>query len=188
MTAIELEKKLGINESAIRRHLDGLEKDGYVEHYFRKADRGRPKKLYKISEGGRHLFPNKNDVLLSYLSETISEEYGEENLKKLLSKTAEKFANRLSNEKQDFEPKLKEFVKSLNRFGFYASLSEKKNGYCIEYRNCVFGQAGHNENDYLCNMHREIVEKALPEAKISGRSGEEGNRTCLHRIDIGSND
>lgn len=184
MTAIELEEKLGINESAIRRHLDGLEQKNYVEHYFKKADRGRPKKFYRIDEKGRSLFPNKNDVLLSYLLETIKEEFGEENLEKILSKTAEKLADRLSSEEGEFESRLREFVGSLNRFGFYASLSKTDGEYVIEYRNCVFRHIGEEDDDHLCTMHREIVEKALPETNVEAEKGEEVNSSCLHRIEV----
>ncbi|MFP4005269.1 MAG: helix-turn-helix transcriptional regulator [Candidatus Hadarchaeia archaeon] len=188
MSAIELEKKLGINESAIRRHLDSLEQDGYVEHYFKKAKRGRPKKLYKVSEGGRSLFPDKNDLLLSYLTDTIKENYGKNELEKILNKTAEKFAEMLSSEEEEPETKIEEFLKSLNRFGFYATIEERDSELIIKYKNCVFGELGPQNDDYLCNMHKEIVSKALPEAEVEIGRDENGNKLCQHRIKISNTD
>lgn len=185
LSAIDLEDELGINESAIRRHLDTLEQMGYVEHYFKKAKKGRPKKLYRISSAGRNLFPKKTHVLFILLARRVKKEEGENTLENLLSKVAEDFAERLSPEKpsKDRESLLRGFVNSLEKFGFYPSLNGGGDTYYIKYRNCVFGDVREELCDQLCKMHKQIVRNVLPRCELRlKKSIEKGDNQCVHEI------
>lgn len=185
LTAIGLEEKIGINESAIRRHLNTLEQDGYAEHYFEKASRGRPKKLYTITSAGRRLFPQKTHLLFILLTRIVKEKYGEENLKELLSVVADEFADRLTPEEpiEDKEARLKEFVNSLDEFGFFPIFSKEDGVYYIKYRNCVFGEVIEELCESLCGMHRQIVRNVIPECEVEQVQGiGEGNNPCIHKI------
>lgn len=55
---LDIVRELRIRESAIRRHFDQLERNGYVTGFFRKEGLGRPKKYYQLTETGRQKFPN----------------------------------------------------------------------------------------------------------------------------------
>ena len=185
LSAIELEEELGINESAIRRHLDVLEHRGYVEPYFEKADRGRPKKRYKITSEGRRVFPQKTHVLFSSLISKVKENYGEEGLENLLEDVASDFAEQLFAEGEGSAPKdnLKRLVESLDKFGFYPSFREDEDFYYIEYKNCVFGDAIEDLGTKLCKMHRDIIRNALSDCSVEQRKSiAEGDDFCLHRI------
>lgn len=188
LTAIDLEDKLGINESAVRRHLDTLEQKGYVEHYFEKASRGRPKKSYRITSEGREIFPQRTHQLFILLAEVVKEEQGEKQLEKLLSGVASKFAERLSPKESSFskEDQLEEFVNSLEKFGFFPYLSKMKNGnYQIKYGNCVFGGVADEFSGRLCKMHQEIVKKAISGCSVAlEKSRAEGDNVCIHRIEL----
>lgn len=185
LSALHLEEKLGINESAIRRHLDILEGKKYVEHYFEKAPRGRPKKLYSITEKGRGVFPQKTHLLFSYLAKSIMVEYGEGSLRELLFSVADRFAARLTPEltAESKEERLKNFVEYLDKFGFYPKFAEKSGDYFVTYRNCVFGEITEEFRGQLCEMHREIVRRALPSCKIEQKkSRAQGDNVCIHRL------
>lgn len=182
-SAIDLEDKLDINESAIRRHLDTLEQRGYVGHYFEKAPRGRPKKLYTITSAGRKLFPQKIHLLFKLLIREVEEKYGEEHLEELLSKVSEKFAGRLgpSGSSKDMEDKIKKFVNSLDKFGFYPSFSKEDGNYLLRYRNCVFGEVENKLRSRLCDMHTKIVENVFPECEVyQKKSVGKGDNMCVH--------
>lgn len=185
LSAIDLEEKLGINESAIRRHLDTLEQMGYIEHNFKKAKKGRPKKIYKISSAGRKLFPKKTHLLFMLLARRIREDQGEDSLENLLSEVAEDFAKRLSPEETEVDKKslLKGFVSSLEKFGFYPSLRGGGSTYYITYRNCVFEDVREELCDQLCKMHKQIVRNVLPACELKlKKSIERGDNECVHQI------
>lgn len=188
LTALGLEEKIGINESAIRRHLNTLEQDDYVEHYFEKASRGRPKKLYTITPAGRRLFPQKTHLLFILLTKLVKEKYGESNLKELLSVVADQFAERLTPEEkiEDKEARLEKFVNSLDEFGFFPIFSKEEGVYYIKYRNCVFGEVIEELCGDLCEMHMQIVRNVIPGCKVEQiQSIGEGDNPCIHKITFG---
>src|ERR671922_9050 len=61
-TAGEIADKLHIQKSAIRTHLGSLQAEQTVKSYFRveRLGRGRPKKVYEITESGREGKVNPN--------------------------------------------------------------------------------------------------------------------------------
>ncbi len=185
LSAINLEEKIGINESAIRRHLDVLEQKGYVTHYFEKAERGRPKKMYEITLTGRRVFPQKTHILFAFLAKEVKEKYGETGLEDLLSEVASDFSDLLVSEKDEIstDERLERLVESLDEFGFYPSLKRKNGEYYIEYRNCVFGSVVNEFDVPLCKMHRKIIKNALSDSRVNQqKSILKGDNFCTHRV------
>ncbi len=80
-TAAALAERLGVSPAAVRRHLDALVADGLLaERDPRPAanrGRGRPARVYALTDSGRAAFPNAYDDLattaLRYLRETGGE-------------------------------------------------------------------------------------------------------------------
>src|SRR6267378_1747409 len=64
-TAKETAESLKIQVSAARKHLERLRELGLVDEQFQKAEMGRPKKLYALTEKGKELFPRQYDLLLN---------------------------------------------------------------------------------------------------------------------------
>jgi predicted ArsR family transcriptional regulator len=77
-TAAALAERLGLTAAAIRRHLDGLEGQGLVEsreqRVYRPRGRGRPAKVFALTDDGRAKFYSAYDDLaikaLSFLRRT----------------------------------------------------------------------------------------------------------------------
>ncbi len=189
LTALDLEKELGINESAIRRHLDTLQQQGLVDHYFEKASRGRPKKMYTMTTAGAKVFPQKTHDLFVLLAREIREKHGEDELENILSEVAVEFAQKLSPNGGEMsgEERLKDFIESLDEYGFYPQISEENGYYYLEYRNCVFGDVVEEFSGELCEMHKEIVKNVLPDCEITRESSVgKGDDICMHRIEFES--
>jgi predicted ArsR family transcriptional regulator len=78
-TAASLGSRLGLSPAAVRRHLDALAADGLIEVRHRRPlgprGRGRPAKLFALTETGRESFPHAYDDLataaLRYLADTF---------------------------------------------------------------------------------------------------------------------
>lgn len=70
-TVDELTKELGLAPATIRRHLDILIRDGYVEVEQVRRKTGRPHYLFSLSEEGEGLFPKHYVRLTSRIIEEI---------------------------------------------------------------------------------------------------------------------
>lgn len=184
-TAMDLEDELNINESAIRRHLSMLEKDSYIKHNFETASRGRPKKVYSITEKGRTLFPQKTHLLFTLLVQAVENEDGGKKLESLLSEVASALADLLlpGNSENNIKSRMKKLVGSFDDFGFFASLETSDDYYDVKYQNCVFGNVDDEFRDYLCDMHKQIIKNAFPPCEVDiEKSIARGDNVCVHRI------
>lgn len=186
LSALDLEEKIGINESAIRRHLQILEENGFIEHYFKKAKRGRPKKLYSITSAGRDLFPKKNDLLLRSLVKKLEKEYGETAVSGLMKKVAKSLKKHLSLPERNGNPKerLEALVNAFDKLGFFPALSKEGDTYVISFRHCIFDGKDPGLAKYLCMMHKQLIREVLGDIEILQTSSlcEEGGEVCRHEI------
>ena len=91
-TARDLAKKLGIQESAARGHLDRLEERGLVIPTFRREGVGRPRKRYLLSPQGQELFPRRYEMLLDSVMEEILTSEGEGFASALFAEAARRMA------------------------------------------------------------------------------------------------
>ena len=81
-TAASLGSRLGLSPAAVRRHLDALAAEGLIEARDRRPlgprGRGRPAKVFALTETGRESFPHAYDDLataaLRYLADTFGPE------------------------------------------------------------------------------------------------------------------
>ncbi|MEO3788114.1 metalloregulator ArsR/SmtB family transcription factor [Actinocorallia sp. B10E7] len=103
VTASALGERLGLTPAAVRRHLDALLADGMIE--IRRArpsasrGRGRPAKLFAITDKGRNAFVHAYDDLaasaLRFLAETVGEHAVSEFARRQLADLEERYAPRL---------------------------------------------------------------------------------------------
>src|SRR5690625_4301060 len=73
MTALgvrELSEALNLTPMAVRQHLAALERQNRVESDDVKGARGRPRRMYRLTDRGHDLFPSSyHDLALSLLEE-----------------------------------------------------------------------------------------------------------------------
>lgn len=165
MTAIQLKDKLGINESAVRRHLQKLENKELIEHHFEKASKGRPKKYYKLTKDGMDLFPKETGLLLNILIKNMEEQLPEKKMKDLMEKVGDDLKDYIEpKEKEgDTEERVKKLIDNFNRLGFFSSYDKEENKYIIEYRNCIFSDVSKNFAKRICGIHKDIMKDVLGE-------------------------
>lgn len=183
--SVELASTIGINESAIRRHLETLEKEGLVFSKFQRFNKGRPKKIFALTANGKAVFPRKSKELLSFLARKITQRYGEEEMELLMSSVAKDFAETFMPKemKGNLESRLRRLVQLLNDYGFFASLSKDWDKYIIEYRNCVFEDIIPQFGTYICKIDENIVKKIAGDVDIKWTSRiARGDRKCTQII------
>jgi predicted ArsR family transcriptional regulator len=83
MTAAALGDALGVSVVAVRRHLETLERDGFVRQVTRTSGRGRPAHVYDLTPAGHGQFPRNYDQLLHHLLRAAVDEFGPDAIDRL---------------------------------------------------------------------------------------------------------
>jgi len=185
LTALDLKEKVDINENAVRKHLRRLETFGFVQHYFEKASRGRPKKYFTLTERGKELFPRKHLFLLNELLRQIDEVHGKREIERLFENISKRFRKSLDlNDNLDFEERIEELTKRLNELDFFCEHSKKEGLHELEYKNCIFSGITEEYTESICKMHEEVIRSSFEEKIYLERDGSilNGNETCKHLI------
>ena len=189
-SARDLAHKLGIQESAVRGHLDRLEDRGLVSPSFHREGVGRPKKRYVLTSQGQDLFPRRYELLLDSVMEELLAREGEGYTSALFAEAARRMARQVAAEvspKGTREERIRSVAAALNKLGFRAQVDTSPEGAVrINRTNCVFRHTALTHAYLLC----EVFDKNLTEALL-GQSGLQledsitrGGLTCTHLIQL----
>ncbi len=133
-TAAALGARLGLTPAAIRRHLDTLQADGMIEgrqarvHGYR--GRGRPAKVFVVTDAGRDAFEQAYDDLavgaLRFLAETGGDELVGEFARRRVGELEERY--RPMVDAAGPEDKARALARSLSADGYAASVETAPTG------------------------------------------------------------
>jgi predicted ArsR family transcriptional regulator len=126
-TAASLGTRLGLTPAAIRRHLDNLLAEGMIETRMARAQRsrgrGRPARLFAITDAGRNAFEHAYDDLASnalrFLAETSGPAAVGEFARRQLSELERRYAPVVSA--ADLERRVQALAEALSGDGYAAS-------------------------------------------------------------------
>ncbi len=77
-TIVDLEAAAGLSRETLREHLRSLDREGLVERAgLRRAGRGRPALVYRLTERGERLFPQRQGELLGELAKFLLADGGD---------------------------------------------------------------------------------------------------------------
>ncbi|MFZ0829737.1 MAG: ArsR family transcriptional regulator [Thermoplasmata archaeon] len=189
-SARDLARNLGIQESAVRGHLDRLEDRGLVSPSFHREGVGRPKKRYVLTSQGQDLFPRRYEFLLDSVMEELLAQEGEGYTSALFAEAARRMARQIAAEippEGTREERIVALADALNKLGFRAQVQTLPDGEVrINRTNCVFRHTALTHAYLLC----EVFDKNLTEALL-GQSGLQledsitrGGLTCTHLIQL----
>lgn len=184
-TVSALATELGVTEMAVRRHLQGLEKDGFIESRIERQAMGRPTYKYSLTAKGDERFPrNYGDLSLSILKD-LEQMSGNEMVDRLFEKRRDRL-------REKYETKVKgslsERVKALARI-------QNENGYMVDYKqledgsyefieyNCPISQVA-KEYPVACNCEQQLFNKLLETADVERKSciAKENTNCCVYRL------
>jgi predicted ArsR family transcriptional regulator len=81
----DLGQDLDITPEAARQHLVRLHEEGLVQTSEERQPKGRPKKLWRLTEAGHARFPDRHSQLTVDLIRTVRATFGEAGLEKLIA-------------------------------------------------------------------------------------------------------
>jgi DeoR family transcriptional regulator, suf operon transcriptional repressor len=189
-TARDLAKKLGIQESAARGHLDRLEGRGLVIPTFRREGVGRPRKRYLLSPQGQELFPRRYEMLLDSVVEEILAREGEGYASTLFAQAARRMASQIVEKIPPNGPavdRAKALANSLNDLGFRCTVEESATGELkIVRTNCVFRHSALTHAYLVCDVFdKHLTEALLGQVGVDLKDSiSRGGMQCTHLIQL----
>lgn len=180
--AQDLAAHLGIDTSAVRRHLENLRGEGLVETEDVIDGPGRPKKMYALTWAGRETFPRDYALLLDLVLGKLEEARGRNELERVAKLIAKDIASQVDGRTR--ERRIAALVELYNRLGFEASIEPQGDGYVLCQRNCIFLKTARSDPPLMCQCFDEgIIGEALPDAGVELESSlAHGDAHCRHRI------
>lgn len=166
MRAQDLATSLGVDTSAVRRHLVALAAFGLVEATDLVAGRGRPKRSYRLTASGMETSPRNYPFLLASLMQKVSESGGRKQLLRFLEEIAVDLAGPV-NKQQAAKTRLDVMLLKYNDLGFQSSAMSKGPEISLTHHNCPFFAAASADPDAMCHhLDKGILEVAYPGSRV----------------------
>ena len=143
MTVDELVDSIGLSRSAVNQHLGVLEREGYVRKAAARRTKGRPGRVYVLSEEGTNLFPKKYSWFSRVLIQALRDQVGEERVASYMfhlgvDMSAACIPRLVGKNRAE---RIAEIVKIMNEAGFVARTIAAEGGDKlprVECKNCVY--------------------------------------------------
>ena len=184
----DLAHLMGINKTAVKEHMESLEMKGYVQSFFRGGGAGRPKKFYRLTEKGLGLLPKRYISFATMLVEELEAELGREKVNIILGKVADRIVGESGWKKSPGSPesredkleRLRDFVDTLNKLGYYARLEVTDDVVRIIRHNCIFYELAKTNSRIICNaLGSELIRNSIDQDFKIREKFSEGDNRCV---------
>jgi predicted ArsR family transcriptional regulator len=182
--ADELAAELGVSKQCVRKHLDLLERDGYVEHAPERKERGRPAHRYRLTLKAEELFPKRYDLFARAVLRQVGAVWGERGLNAVFCGCADEMVARLRPALVGlgFDARVARLTEGLRELGYEAEAEKLPDGsYLLTEWNCPQAEVA-REYRQLCDrellVYRELLgAEVFREARIAA-----GASRCAYRV------
>ena len=159
----DLRQALGVSDTAIRQQLQYLIADGLIESArAQRSGRGRPGKVYALTDNARHLFACEcEDLALALYNELLLEQ-GPEVVRRLLDRVGQRLADEYSHQMRGLElqDRVRMYAQLLDDRGIMSDISEQDDALVLHEYNCPYHElaAAHAE---ICEMEQKMLSQVL---------------------------
>ncbi len=165
-TATVLAERLDLTPAAVRRHLDHLIAEGALEarepRVYGVRGRGRPARVFAITEAGRDRFDQQYDDLAVQALRFLEETGGDEAVMSFARRRVagiEHNYDEIVAEQPDL-PASEALARALTRGGYAASVRQIPAGEQLCQQHCPVSHVAH-EFPQLCEAETEVISKVL---------------------------
>jgi predicted ArsR family transcriptional regulator len=182
--AKDVAESLKIQVSAARKHLERLRELGLVNEEFQRAEIGRPKKLYALTEKGKELFPRQYDMLLNETLAQLAKEKSAEYPESIMNHIAGSIVKREGLGEGTRGERTERLLKLLDGLGFQASLKKNHDALVFVSSNCPLLKTAEAHQEIVCRgFHEELIRKTLGAPQVKRESWIiDGDSYCTHTI------
>ncbi len=183
-SARTLAEHLHLTPMGVRRHLNALREDGWVDYRVVRQGRGRPQHLYYLTSRAVALFDQRYAALTIEFLNYLIEEQGNEVVEHLFARRAERRVQEALAQVEGLplRERVVELTRILERDGYMAEWCEDEEGYIICEHHCAiqevaqaFPQACASELVFL----QDVLKGALVERVEHILSGQ---HRCTYRV------
>jgi predicted ArsR family transcriptional regulator len=167
LSVSDLAIELGITEMAVRRHLNTLERDQYIQATLIRQAMGRPSNMYTLTEKGHDLFPkNYSDIALDFLQDIESLE-GSEKIDELFERREERLYQKLRERMQGltFLEKIKVLESIQNEKGYMVKWEKVGDRIVFREFNCPISDVAKTYNK-ACECELSLFQRLLGTEQI----------------------
>ncbi|HLR75060.1 MAG TPA: metalloregulator ArsR/SmtB family transcription factor [Virgibacillus sp.] len=188
MTVNEMAEVLGITEMAVRKHLNVLERDSFLQVFEKKQPIGRPVQVYSLTPKAEVLFPKNYDHLTVDFLTDLQELQGNDIINQLFVKRSDRLADKyLSYMEPHFSNEL--MVEKLrdiqNEKGYMADMIKiNEDRFELIEHNCPIFEVARNF-EQACNCETNMFKEVLNIDHIRRTSCKaDGDKHCHFLIDF----
>lgn len=184
LTSEALATALGLTRVSTRRHLEILERQGYVTYRTVVQGRGRPSRRYSLTARAAELFPRSYDALACELLQTTRECFGEEGVLRVISARAAQVLRHLAPHLTplDFPARVAKLAEFLIERGYLAEYEALPDGsFRLIERNCPTINVAKAFSE-LCAQERQLYENLLGGRVVREQWMANGDGACGYRI------
>lgn len=181
-----LGEALGVTPMAARLHLYEMEKEGIVACAARPSGRGRPVKVWTLTDGAARVFPDAHQGLAVGMIESVSKLFGEEGLKKLIAEHGNRqraaYAEKLAGAKT-LGDRVKRLAQARDAEGYMAEAKKDGRDWLLVENNCPICSAA-KACTRLCANELQVFADTLGDGASVTREEHilAGARRCAYRV------
>ena len=165
-TAADLAERLDLTPAAVRRHLEHLVEEGTVEPRVQRVyghrGRGRPAKVFAVTDAGRDEFDQAYDDLavnaLRFLADTAGDDAVADFARRRFSELEERYRPLLAGVPDEDRPRV--LAEALTREGYAASVESGPGGTQMCQHHCPVAHVA-EEFPQLCEAETEAFARLL---------------------------
>lgn len=185
-SAASLAESLGVTAMAVRLHLYDLAEEGLIEETSKPQGRGRPTKIWSLTDKAARIFPDAHQGLALEMIESIRDMFGEEGLAKVIDRHSETqlaaYSSELSSLTNPGE-RVRRLAELRTQEGYMAAAAEDGDDWLLIENHCPICSAA-TACTRLCKNELEVFQTALGKDVTVSREDHllAGARRCLYRV------
>ncbi|MBT2687560.1 winged helix-turn-helix transcriptional regulator [Bacillus sp. ISL-47] len=183
LSIIELASELGISEMAVRRHIQVLEKEAYIESVILRQTKGRPSKLYQLTKKGEDLFPKKYKQLSVELLRELKSMGQESLITELFTRRKNRLVQQyeIQTSEKTFAEKLEVLTEIQLMEGFMPEIRKEEGHIHLKEYNCPYIETA-AEFKQICKSEKEFIKDFLDTEEVEIKSCMATGDGCCHYI------
>lgn len=169
LTAVALADQLHITPAGIRRHLDALVDEGILEarepypSQQNQRGRGRPSKVFVMTDAGREKFEHSYDDLAVHALKFMSQKNGQQMVKEFAHARAQEIARKIQKnlaQSRSQKEKIKILAQELTNEGYATTVQQRAQGEEICQHHCPVAHVA-AEFPEICEAETAVFSQVL---------------------------
>ena len=181
-TVADLARKFGISTVAVRLQLAGLSREGFVRHEETKASRGRPARVYGLTDSSACCFPDRAGPLAVEVLEEMESLAGREMVIRALESRARKLADAWKERLKGLplEEKVRRLAALRDAEGYMAAAEPAKEGAAgLVERHCPISALADRWPE-ICAIEEDMFRRVLGAKVRRTEHLKSGGRCCRY--------